>query len=94
MASIIPTPTPTPAPAPGVTLTNGSWPTPVALPTALPKFIASMSINDRALVPIGLMGLLLLLILLIAALRRRKKSAEESSLAMRSLKVLNPNFRL
>ena len=70
-------PTPTPAPTPGVTLTKGTWPTPVALPTALPQFIASMGINDRALVPIGLMGLLVLLILLIAALRRRKKSAEE-----------------
>ena len=75
-----PTPSPTPALASGMALTIGLPPAPGTGLIALPKFIGSMSIDDRALVPAGLIGLFLLLLLLIAALkRRRKKSAEERS---------------
>ena len=83
-----PTPSPTPAPASGTALTIGLPSAPAADPIALPKFMGSMSIDDKALAPVGVIALFLLLLLLIAAWKRRRKKSTEQSPRMRKSNVL------
>ena len=87
-----PTPSPIPALASGMALTIGLPPAPGTDLIALPKFIKLLGVDDKALVPISLLGLLLLVLLLIAAFKRRKKSAEKSP-GMRNSNVRNPMLR-
>ena len=83
-----PTPSPTPAPGSGTALTIGLPSAPGADLIALPKFMGSMSIDDKALAPAGVIALFLLLLLLIAAWKRRKKKSTEQSPRMRESNVL------
>ena len=82
-----PTPSPTPAPASGTALTIGLRSASAADPIALPKFMGSMSIDDKALAPVGLIALFLLPLLLIAAWKRRKKKSTEQNSRMRESNV-------